>query len=297
MTTATNGLLRRPGAIAERMTAPEQTPYFYALQGDRYSRQELIREYEELTDRSLVVLIGQLDNEVIPPFVDAIGDIDRAGPLDLMLASPGGDAESALRIAKLCHAGRTDFRVVVPDQAKSAATMLALGAEAIVMSDTSDLGPVDAQIWMGSRREYVPTKDVVDVVGDLETRVKGNPEAFPFYSALLGDVDAVAYQRAVAASSRTNELVVEFLRCRASPPDEVKAREVATLLQGPAAHGAVVDFSKAIALGLPAIYIDPSAHEWQLLWRLYSRYHVSLGRNPIALIIEGRRVSLIREYQ
>jgi len=275
---------------------PEQTPYFHALQSERYNRQELIRQYEAATSRSLVVLLGALDNDVIPPFADAIGDIDKTGPLDLMLRSPGGDAESALRIAKLCHSARDDFRVIVPDQAKSAATMLALGAESIVMSDTSDLGPVDAQVWMSSRNSYVPAKDIVDVVADLETKVKGNPEAYEFYSALLGDVDAVAYQSAKAASSRTNELVVEFLQCRADPPSDKEAKALAKKLQSPAAHSAVVGYTKAIDLGLPAVYMDPDSQEWRLLWRLYTKYHVHLGRGRIGLIIEGRRVSLIREF-
>lgn len=108
---------------------PPQTPYFHALQGDRYPRQDLIADYEDLTGRSLIVLIGSLENDLVAPFFDAVSDIERGTPLDLMLMSGGGDAEAALRIAKLCHADRTDFRVVVPDQAKSAATLLALAAE------------------------------------------------------------------------------------------------------------------------------------------------------------------------
>jgi ClpP class serine protease len=277
------------------MEMPEQSPYFHAIQAERYSRQELITQYEGTTSRNLVVLIGPIENDVIPPFVDAIGDIERTSPLDLMVMSPGGDAEAALRIAKLCHAGRDDFRVVVPDQAKSAATLLALGAEAIVMSDSSDLGPVDPQVWMASRKEYVPAKEIEGAVQDLEQRVTQNADAYPFYAAFLADVDALVYQRAIAAASRTNELVLEFLQCRKKPPAKKKAAEIATELQGPAAHGAVVGYERATRLGLPAVYMDPESDEWQLLWRLYTKYHVMLS-GRVRLIIEGRRVSLIQHH-
>lgn len=42
--------------------------------------------------------------------------------------------------------GDAPLRVVVPDFAKSAGTLMALGSDAVVMSDTSELGPIDPQI-------------------------------------------------------------------------------------------------------------------------------------------------------
>lgn len=275
---------------------PQQTPYYHALQSERYARQELIAQYENLTDRGLVVLIGALENDIVPPFVDALTDIDKGTPLDLLIMSSGGDAEAALRIAKLCHAGRDDFRVVVPDQAKSAATLLALAAEELVMSDTSDLGPIDPQILMRSRGEYVPAKDIIEIVDDLEMKVKANPDSYPFYAAFLADIDAVVYQRARAAASRTEELVEEFFQCRSEPPSKKAIKVIAKSLQSPAAHTAVVDHTKAASLGLPVSYVAPNSGEWQILWRLFTKYHAMGGSSIFRVIIEGRRVSLIQSY-
>ena len=42
--------------------------------------------------------------------------------------------------------GTATLRVIVPDFAKSAGTLIALGADLIVMSDTSELGPIDPQV-------------------------------------------------------------------------------------------------------------------------------------------------------
>ena len=125
--------------------SPPQSPFFRALQRDRYGRQEHIKCYEEDTGRSLVVFCGPITPDVIAPFADAVGDVVSGASLDLMLTSLGGDAETALRMASMCHTDREDFRVIVPDIAASAATLLALAAEGIVMSSTSALGPVDPQ--------------------------------------------------------------------------------------------------------------------------------------------------------
>jgi Serine dehydrogenase proteinase len=274
---------------------PDQSPFFHALQADRYDRQAAIRTYEQHAKRNLVVLIGPLENGLVPPFVDALADIPPGEPLDLMLASPGGDAEAALRVAKLCHAGRDDFRVVVPNQAKSAATLLALAAERIVMSDTSDLGPVDPQVFMPDRGRFVAAKDIVAVVEDLESRVAASPSSYEWYAALLGDIDAVIYQLARTATARTAELVSEFLRCRSTPPPDADIEKLTDKLQGPSAHAAVMNHQTAEELGLPVDYLPPSDAAWQMLWRLYVKYQVLMDQGKATGVIEGRRVSLVAQ--
>ncbi len=182
-----------------KLETPTQSPLFRAVESDRYGRQAGIRNYEEFTGRSLIVFYGKINHSVITPFADAVGDVGQGQPLDLMLTSPGGDAETAVRLARMCHAERQDFRVIVPDTAASAATLLALAAESVVMSNSSALGPIDPQVPMATRRTYIPAKDILEIVDDLETRTTTNPEAFELYAALLADIDAVVYQIAKAA--------------------------------------------------------------------------------------------------
>ena len=68
--------------------------------------------------------------------------------LDVLLHTPGGDIDAAEKLITLVHTtvGAGQMRIVVPDFAKSAGTLMALGANKIVMSDTSELGPIDPQI-------------------------------------------------------------------------------------------------------------------------------------------------------
>ena len=275
---------------------PKQSPYFHALSSARYDRQDLIRSYEDHTERRLIVYIGVITNSDIAPFVDLLDDIEPSDQLDLLLASPGGDGETALRLAKLCHKDRTDFRVIVPDEAKSAATLLALGADEIVMSASSDLGPVDPQIYIPARGRLMPAKRIVEIVDDLESRLQKHPEARSLYGALLADIDAVVWQQARASIDHIPKLVEAVLKCRIDPPDkETTDRIKKELITDPVVHEAVIDIDKAKDIGLPATYLPPATDDWRFIWRLYAKYValIAAADHPVT-VIESRQVSLWR---
>jgi hypothetical protein len=66
--------------------------------------------------------------------------------LDFIVHSPGGSAEAAEQMINYLRTQFDYIRCVVPLQAKSAATMLALGCDEIVLGLHSELGPIDPQI-------------------------------------------------------------------------------------------------------------------------------------------------------
>lgn len=66
--------------------------------------------------------------------------------LDLVLHSPGGSPEAAEQIVNYLRTQFSYIRAFVPLQAKSAATMIALGCDEIVLGLHSELGPIDPQI-------------------------------------------------------------------------------------------------------------------------------------------------------
>lgn len=273
------------------ISAP-QSPYFRALQAPRYERQAIIREYEERFECALIVINGPIHRDMIAPFEDAIGDLEPDEGLDLMLTSLGGDGEIACRLAASCHGGRSDFRVIVVDLAASAATLLALGAESIVMSDVSALGPVDPQIYVEGWGEYYPAKDIIEIVENLEARAIDNPQAYEYYVALLGEIDAMLYQAAVSATRRTQELVPQLVSLRSVTPDAKKTEALTTELQSHAEHSATINYLRAREIGLDVEYCSPSSDQWRILWRLHAHYLALSGAySAVGVTVEGRRVS------
>lgn len=82
-------------------------------------------------------------------FMTCIHKLDKEKGLDLILHTPGGDVsatESLVTYLKSIFGN--DIRVIVPQMAMSAGTMIACSAKSIVMGKESSLGPIDPQYGM-----------------------------------------------------------------------------------------------------------------------------------------------------
>ena len=98
----------------------------------------------------------------------------------LLINSTGGSAKSGYQLAMLFRQYCRRFVALVPNVAKSAATLLAIGADEIILGNTGELGPVDAQVLEGTR--YVPALDRVKALERLQAAAL---EAFDRSMALL----------------------------------------------------------------------------------------------------------------
>lgn len=87
------------------------------------------------------------------------------GPVALLLDSPGGQARAAYQVARLLRKTCGSFTVVIPRYAKSAATLLALGADQIIMGTHGELGPLDVQLLDYDKEEF---RSALDEVQSLE---------------------------------------------------------------------------------------------------------------------------------
>ena len=282
-----------------RPERPSQSPLFHAQHAARYERQALISEYEERNHCRLVVLIDALFEHSIPIFWDLIYDASRDEDLHVVLHSPGGDGETAVRLIRSMQSRSKEVTVIVPDQAKSAATLLALGAHHILMGPTSDLGPIDPQFDMGAgeSRNLVAAKDIIAAVDAATKAVQDAPSTYPVYAYLLGDVSAIQVQQARSALERTEDLLVEALK---SNPDrgenDVSGLRDALkepLIQNTKSHAAVFGIDDAKRAKLPVLDANENNSQWQAIWRLYMKY-VALG--PSLEAYEGSRVSHVKTW-
>jgi hypothetical protein len=90
---------------------------------------------------------GTIAADVIPELIKQIREIPQEHrEVDLLIVSNGGDPISAARIVSLLRERFGKVSVLLPYVAYSAATLVALGADEIVMHPFSNLGPVDPQL-------------------------------------------------------------------------------------------------------------------------------------------------------
>lgn len=289
----------------EPIPVPDQTPLYHALQQPRYSRQDQIRAIEARTGRRLIAFIAGPATSIsaydIPPFVDLLDDVRPGSDLDLMLQTPGGDVDQAERIVLLCRkrVGAGSFRVVVPDSAKSAGTLIAIAADEIVMGEPSELGPIDPQVQIttaGGERMARPAHSFLDGLDAIaeETEEAGG-KLSPAYFPLLDKLDPALIDFCRKAIQRSEDFAEQYLKKYMLKDDPQKAHEVAAQLNEAKkylSHGAVIDAEKARDLGLKIRYLEPTDDLWQAYWRLYCEMRVALGR-PNEELFEGRRASMI----
>jgi hypothetical protein len=87
------------------------------------------------------------------------------GPnLDLILHSPGGSLTAAESLVTYLRSKFEHIRVIVPQLAMSAATMIACAADSIVLGKHSFLGPIDPQVTVNTKlgQRMVPAQAILD---------------------------------------------------------------------------------------------------------------------------------------
>lgn len=107
-------------------------------------------------------LISILDED-LQGLMEVIHGIKNAD-LDLILHSPGGSLEAAEALVLYLRTKFNHIRVVVPQQAMSAATMIACAADEIVLGKHSFLGPIDPQFILNTPLgpRMVPAQAILD---------------------------------------------------------------------------------------------------------------------------------------
>jgi hypothetical protein len=115
-------------------------------------RKALIQQIEGLRKSRVVSYLtsdrqgpfnARIATDVIPLISRQLRTIGKTKSIDLFLYSAGGDTMVPWRLVSMIREYCDKFSVLVPYKAHSAASMIALGADEIVMSDLSELSPID----------------------------------------------------------------------------------------------------------------------------------------------------------
>jgi hypothetical protein len=128
----------------------------------------------------------------------SFGKLDSSKDLLLVIDSRGGEIEPAYFISKAAKKFSQKFIVVVPRKAKSAATLISLGADEIHMGIVSELGPIDPQI------NGMPALGVSNAVGNIASICQKYPGASNMlakYLALTVEPTTFGYYERIVESA------------------------------------------------------------------------------------------------
>lgn len=256
---------------------PTQSPKYWAKEKDRYIRQLLIGDIQQITGRSLVVYFSQLDQEITHTDPDDLSEIlsgTAQGDVDLMIQTPGGNVDATEKLISLLRQASTSYRVLVPSWAKSAGTVIALSSSKIVLGMNSELGPIDTQ-W----------------------KLNGNNVPC---EVIATDPQIAQHLRTMAgyAAQRMKNLATDILQngmMKGKQAAEVES--VITKISsatGYMSHGAVIDCNEAKELGLDVEYLPPENELWRRVWLLYCLYDYDAKAKNLGKIFEGHKFSIAR---
>ena len=205
--------------------------------------QQVISEHPVAVNYNLLMLYdqGKMIKSDADNIYNAVTAFTEKKPLLLVLFSTGGTVDSAYLIGKLCREYSNDkFVVVVPRQAKSAATLICCAANEIHMGSMSELGPIDPQI------EGFPAlglKNSVEHLADLVKQYPAASEMFAKYlSYSLNPIHLGYYERvAESAKQYAERLLGTHGQDLVTKPDTIAQNLVYTYKD----HGFVIDKTEA----------------------------------------------------
>lgn len=109
--------------------------------------QDCIKDISDQHQADLLLYSADIDEENADKLIEAVRKkSSRRSNVVLILASYGGDPDAAYRITRFLKQAYNKFTLFVFGYCKSAGTLIALGADEIVMSDFAELGPLDVQV-------------------------------------------------------------------------------------------------------------------------------------------------------
>lgn len=153
---------------------------------------------------SLVTLNGS----DLLPITDQLANLSGKA-VDLILETPGGSGEVAEQIVRQIRKKFSDVAVIVPGTAKSAGTIMAFAADEILMSPSSALGPIDAQItWQG---KVFSADALIKGFDKIKAEVEQRKRLNLAYVPMLQQISPGELQHAQNALDFARKLVSEWL--------------------------------------------------------------------------------------
>lgn len=215
------------------------------------------------------------------------------GPLDLVLHSPGGSAEATASIVRYLRKQFSEVRVLIPHAAMSAATMLALSADVIVMGKQSQLGPIDPQL-VTPQGQSIPARAILDQFERAKKECSDDPKVLGAWMPMLQQYGPALLEQCQNADSLAKRLVKEWLRTYMFKGEKYAARKALKVAKFfgdhhiHQSHSLGIDRAEASEKGVNVedLEADPDL-ENAVLSVHYATFHTLTG-GPAIKIIENQ---------
>lgn len=221
-------------------------------------------------------------------FMTAVNGLDCSKGLDLILHTPGGDPAASESIVNyLRQKFKNDIRVIIPQLAMSAGTMIACAGKEIIMGRQSSLGSIDPQFG------GIPAYNVQMEFEEAKEDLVSHPENANYWAIKLQQYPAAFMKSAIDAIRLSSELVHDWLgSCMFdSSKDELIIEKIVNELNehdNSKVHNRHFSADKCKSIGLKISMMEDSDKLQDAVLSLHHAYMLTFDSTLAIKIIENQ---------
>ena len=233
-----------------------------------------------------------INDSDITGVMNSIKGLDCSKGLDLILHTPGGNPTATEGIVKYLHSKFNNVRVIIPQMAMSAGTMLACSASEIVMGKHSCLGPIDPQYG------GIPAYNIITEFREAKTDLDNNAASKSYWDMQLKKYPAAFFYTVLDSIRLSSVLATEWLTNYMFADEEngtAKKKKIAKILAKLNANNKshsrhfTFDFCKDLGLKVTALEDDQNLQEAVL--SVHHSFIITMDATAATKLIENQNGS------
>ncbi len=261
--------------------------------GER-ERLDLIKKIQETRNSYVITYVlsdrdgyqTSIASDAVRIFYEHLEDYHKKIPrLDLFMYSVGGDTSTPWRIVSLFREFAEEINILIPYKALSAATLVAIGMDNIIMGKKGELGPIDPTVnsnfnpidpIVQNRSLPINVEDISSYI-DLMKKfgITGQKQIGQSFAKLADAVNPIALGYINRHYSFIRMTATKLLKSQKKPLNDQKISHIVKqLIEEIYFHGHGIARMEAKDIGLKIIRPDQKLEE--LMWKLYLEYENDL---------------------
>lgn len=261
-------------------------------------RHKYLNELHQLTGRNVVAYysgwlkkpnapFSDINDSDMTGFMNAVKGLDCGKGLDLILHTPGGSPVATEAIVNYLRMKfNNDIRVIVPQLAMSAGTMLACSAKTIIMGKQSSLGPIDPQF------NGIPAYNIKEEFEEAKTDLANNQSNYAYWKLKLEKYPAAFLKNVIDAIALSDELLKTWLgTCMFdSQKDTAKIEAICKELNehsNSKSHGRHINVQRCEEIGLKIELMEDFPELQDVILSLHHAYCITIDATDTIKIIEN----------
>ena len=228
----------------------------------------------------------------IPGFMTCINGL-KSENLDLIIHSPGGSLEAAEQLVQYLRAKYKNIRAIVPQNAMSAATMIACACDEIVMGKQSAIGPIDPQMTLTKPNGIgysLPAHSILADFDRAKAEISADQKAASVWVPKLLEIPNGFLDLCTKTIALSKSKVAEWLDAYMFKEDEKKGQEIANWLGAfneHKTHGRPINYQLAREKGLKISLLEDDQELQDKVLSVFHATLVTFDVTPCIKIIEN----------